>query len=437
ILNHVFSLDDIVRTDSLHTIKYTIARRAAQDIIFSCCYYSEIPDSKFLIIYLLQRYTTFTHYSPLGIYFINLYDLYIDTDYQVEDLINLPEELELLKTLYISNSSLQLTQYSDPTNITYLEDSFFSKGSISYQLSISTSLPESVVLNPNFSISCELFSFKTDQILDQIDIEANSTTEIEKSTQIFIAFDVTILDILLHNVNLIEEETTFIKIEIPDEDSDQDLEIIEEIHLGVKKGTKEILEIIIIMTEADLEIIITIIKTGLEDTLLNNTSIRRALANYLQGDSNIVNLVHSNRPRTIPVKYQTTIYNKLFTAIIDSEAAISMIIQQAAKEIGLEIDTPSNSLILSAFRKQVRSLGVIKDVSIEIAGITIPIFMEVVSATTYSLILENDWSHKAIERQPIVSKVDDDWKEEYKDKELISHEAYILEAESNNIEDSG
>ncbi|CAG8730710.1 5799_t:CDS:1, partial [Racocetra persica] len=109
------------------------------------------------------------------IYFANPYDLYIDTDYQVEDLINLPEELKPLETSYISNSSLQLTQYSDSTNITYLEDGSFSEGSISYQLPISTSPPESVILNPNFSISCESFGFETDQILDQIDIEANPT----------------------------------------------------------------------------------------------------------------------------------------------------------------------------------------------------------------------------------------------------------------------
>ncbi|CAG8740433.1 2079_t:CDS:2, partial [Racocetra persica] len=127
-------------------------------------------------------------------------------------------------------------------------------------------------------------------------------------------------------------------------------------------------------------------------------------------------------PRTIPVKYQTTIHNKLFTAIIDSKTAISMIIQQAAKEIELEIDTPSNSLILSALGKQVRPLGVIKDVPVEIAGITIPISIEVVLATTYSFILKNDWFCK---------------EEEYEDKELISHEAYTLEAEFNNIEDSG
>ncbi|CAG8784918.1 11241_t:CDS:2, partial [Racocetra persica] len=152
-----------------------------------------------------------------------------------EDLIIPLEELEPLETLYISNSSLQLTQYSNPTNITYLEDSSFSEGSILYQLPINTSPPESVVLNPNFSAPHESFGFETDQILDQIDIEANPT-----------------------------EETTFIKIEIPKEDPDQSLEIIEEIYLEVKKGTEDIFKIIIVMTEADLEIIITMIEADLK-----------------------------------------------------------------------------------------------------------------------------------------------------------------------------
>ncbi|CAG8471079.1 13534_t:CDS:2 [Racocetra persica] len=190
-----------------------------------------------------------------------------------------------------------------------------------------------------------------------------------------------------------------VTIEILEEDSDQDLRIIEKIYLGVKKGTEETPEIIINMIEADLEIIINMIEaettsTNHWDILLNNTSIREALANYLQGDSNIINRVHSNRLQTISVKYQTTIYNKLFMAIIDSGAAISIITQQAAKEIRLEINTSSNSLISFVLGKQVRSLGIIKDVSVEIAGITIHISIEVVPATTYSLILRNDWSCK-------------------------------------------
>ncbi|CAG8498043.1 9799_t:CDS:2 [Racocetra persica] len=138
------------------------------------------------------------------------------------------------------------------------------------------------------------------------------------------------------------------KIEILEEDPDQDLRIIEEIYLEIKKGTEETPEIIINMIEADLEIIIKIIEaadnketisTNYWDTLLNNTSIKRALANYLQDSYHII----------VPTTYE---------------------------------------------------------------------------------------HNQAIERQLIVSKVDNNWDEEYKDEELISYEAYTLEAESNNIEDS-
>ncbi|CAG8841402.1 12773_t:CDS:1, partial [Racocetra persica] len=45
--------------------------------------------------------------------------------------------------------------------------------------------------------------------------------------------------------------------------------------------------------------------------------------------------------------------------------------------------------------------------------------------------------NQAIEEQPIVSKVDNNWEEEYEDEKLISHKAYILKAKSNNIEDLG
>ncbi|CAG8796180.1 11535_t:CDS:1, partial [Racocetra fulgida] len=45
--------------------------------------------------------------------------------------------------------------------------------------------------------------------------------------------------------------------------------------------------------------------------------------------------------------------------------------------------------------------------------------------------------NQAAEGQPIVSKVNDDWEEEYEDEELILYEAYNLEAEPVNTEDSG
>ncbi|CAG8743657.1 17090_t:CDS:2, partial [Racocetra persica] len=67
--------------------------------------------------------------------------------------------------------------------------------------------------------------------------------------------------------------------------------------------------------------------------------------------------------------------------------------------------------------KQIRSLDIIKDVFVKIAEITIPISIEIILATTYSLILENDCHYiivstiyeynQAMEEQPIISKIQD------------------------------
>ncbi|CAG8757579.1 25892_t:CDS:2, partial [Racocetra persica] len=190
------------------------------------------------------------------IYFANPYNLYIDTDYQVEDLINLPEELEPLETSYISNSSLQLTQYSDPTNITYLEDSSFSEGSISYQLPISTFLPKSVILNPNFSTYLE------NMIQDLTDSLKNMSLNLVQQNNKKEVYTVK-SGYNLTNQNQRRNRKKGIvqtEIEILEEDLDQNRKIIEEIYLGVKKGTEEILKIIIDILEADLKITIDMIE---------------------------------------------------------------------------------------------------------------------------------------------------------------------------------
>ena len=71
-----------------------------------------------------------------------------------------------------------------------------------------------------------------------------------------------------------------------------------------------------------------------------------------------------------------------------------MISYQIVKELGLKIDTCSSSLILSATGLSIRPLGIIKNLPIEIEGITIPLDVEVMDATSYSLLLDNDRSQK-------------------------------------------
>ena len=67
-----------------------------------------------------------------------------------------------------------------------------------------------------------------------------------------------------------------------------------------------------------------------------------------------------------------------------------MIAYNVVKELGLKIEQASSSLIVSAIGTSTRLLGIIKDLPVEIEGVIIPITIEVVPATSYSLLLGND-----------------------------------------------
>jgi hypothetical protein len=126
---------------------------------------------------------------------------------------------------------------------------------------------------------------------------------------------------------------------------------------------------------------------------LNNTSIRSALSSYLYEEAKSANLVQTPT-YTTPVKCNIRLNQKPYQAIIDSGASVSMIAHSVVKELGLKIEQASTSLIISATGTSARPLGIIKDLLVEIEGALIPINVEVVPATSYTLLLGNDWSKK-------------------------------------------
>ena len=97
---------------------------------------------------------------------------------------------------------------------------------------------------------------------------------------------------------------------------------------------------------------------------------------------------------TTPVKCNVQLNQKPYQAIIDSGASISMIAHKVVQDLGLKIEQASTSLIISATGTSARPLGIIRDLPVEIDGATVPITVEVVPATSYSLLLGNDWSKK-------------------------------------------
>src|SRR6185437_5322970 len=77
------------------------------------------------------------------------------------------------------------------------------------------------------------------------------------------------------------------------------------------------------------------------EILLNNQSIRGALATHLYEEAKNANLVQTPA-YTTPVKCNVSLRNKPYQAIIDSGASISMIAHKTVKELRLTIEQTSN-----------------------------------------------------------------------------------------------
>ena len=127
--------------------------------------------------------------------------------------------------------------------------------------------------------------------------------------------------------------------------------------------------------------------------MLDNYSIRTALTAYIT-EVNKENTKLKPTPTITSVKCYIDIQERTYLAIIDSGAFVSMIFYQTVKELGLKIEEPSKSIIIAATGTTSRLLGIIRDLLIRIQGRLIPIDVEVVPATSYSLLLGNDWSKK-------------------------------------------
>ena len=127
--------------------------------------------------------------------------------------------------------------------------------------------------------------------------------------------------------------------------------------------------------------------------MLDNYSIRTALTAYIT-EVNKENTKPKPTPTITPVKCYIDIQERIYPAIINSRASVSMISHQTVKKLGLKIEESSKSIIIAATETTFRSLEIIRNLPIRIQEWLIPIDVEVVPATSYSLLLRNNWSKK-------------------------------------------
>jgi len=98
--------------------------------------------------------------------------------------------------------------------------------------------------------------------------------------------------------------------------------------------------------------------------------------------------------RTMALRCHVKIKKNPMTAIIDTGTAVSIMTHKLMKKLELDIDEPSQIIIVTANGQRERTLGTIKNVPLIIQGILIKTTFQVIDSTDQTLLLKIDWYKK-------------------------------------------
>src|SRR3954453_23556127 len=107
-----------------------------------------------------------------------------------------------------------------------------------------------------------------------------------------------------------------------------------------------------------------------------------------------VNYIESSEPKITPMRAKAEIEDIEIDAIIDTGAAVSAITWGLMKELGYDIDRPSDIKVVNANGGRSRSLGKIIDMKLLLGGVEIILTVQVIESIDRLLILGNDWLQK-------------------------------------------
>lgn len=110
-------------------------------------------------------------------------------------------------------------------------------------------------------------------------------------------------------------------------------------------------------------------------------------------ETHVVNF--SDNPRTTAAHCYIRIKGNPIRAVLDSGAAVSIITKKLMDKLKLKIDKPSSTVVITATGTRTRALGQIEDVKIAIQDILLPSTFQVIESADETLLLGNDWFHRA------------------------------------------
>src|SRR5260364_235263 len=102
----------------------------------------------------------------------------------------------------------------------------------------------------------------------------------------------------------------------------------------------------------------------------------------------------NNSHKTVAMRCHVRIKGNPVVAILDSGAAVSIITKKLMDKIGLEIDQPSRTVVVTANGNRTKALGIVTNVKITIQDLIIPIRLQVIESQEETLLLGTDWFSK-------------------------------------------
>ena len=93
--------------------------------------------------------------------------------------------------------------------------------------------------------------------------------------------------------------------------------------------------------------------------------------------------------------YYINIKEQLVIAVLDSEAAVSIITAKLIKKLELRINKDSKLIVVIANRAKKKFLGIIINIKITFQNIAILIDLQVIELKDETLLLETNWFTKA------------------------------------------
>jgi len=119
-------------------------------------------------------------------------------------------------------------------------------------------------------------------------------------------------------------------------------------------------------------------------------AMRRTREQLNQDKEKEANYVGSDEEPTTAAKCTLRIHGKIISAIVDSEAVMSIMTKPLMQRLGFKISRPSKIIVITANGSHTKSLGIVNNVPISCGKLNVNASFQILESKDEVLILENE-----------------------------------------------